>query len=87
MANHASSKKRNRQSEKRTARNRAIRTYVRKRLKDARSAIAAGDAAAAQEPVQKASVALSRAVTQGVLHRNTASRTISRVQSQLAKLG
>lgn len=87
MANHASAKKRNRQIQKRAARNRAIRTHVRKRLKDARSAIAAGDAEAAKEPVRQASVALSRAVTQGVLHRNTASRTISRVNSRLAKLG
>lgn len=86
MANHKSAAKRDRQHVVRTARNRSIRTNVRNALRAARVAIAEGDAKKAKEPVQKASVALARAVTQGVLHKNTASRTISRVQSALAKL-
>jgi small subunit ribosomal protein S20 len=87
MANHASAKKRDRQRIIRTARNKGIRSRVRHALKSARAALEAGDAAAAKEPVQLASVVLARAVSQGVLHKNTASRTISRVQSALAKLG
>ncbi len=87
MANHASAAKRDRQRIVRTARNKAIRTRVRHALKVARAAIGAGDAAAAKEPVQTVSVLLARAVTQGVLHQKTASRTISRVQSAFAKLG
>ena len=87
MANHKSAAKRDRQRIVRAARNRSVRTNVRNALKAARLAIADGDAAKAKEPVQKASVALARAVTQGVLHRNTAARTISRVQSAFAKLG
>ena len=86
MANHASASKRNRQRIVRTARNRAIRTRMRSALKLARDAIAAGDKGAAQEPVATASKLLARAVTQGILHQKTASRTISRVQSALAKM-
>lgn len=87
MANHKSAAKRDRQRIVRTARNRSIRTSIRNALKAARLAIADGDAAKAQEPVKRVSVALARAVTQGILHKKTASRTISRVQSAFAKLG
>jgi small subunit ribosomal protein S20 len=87
MSNHASAEKRNRQRIVRTLRNRAVRTQLRHSLKKARLAIDAGDATAAAQPVKEASVALARAVSQGVLHRRTASRTISRIQSQLAALG
>lgn len=86
MANHASAAKRDRQRIVRTVRNKAIRTRVRHALKAARSAIEAGDAGAAKEPVKAASVMLARAVKQGVMHKNTAARTISRVQSAFAKL-
>lgn len=86
MANHKSAAKRDRQRLVITARNRSIRTNLRNALKAARMAIAEGDSAKAKEPVHKASVAIARAVSQGVLHKNTASRTISRVQSALAKL-
>ena len=87
MANHASAAKRNRQRIVRTARNKAVRTRVRNALRKAREAIAAGDAAAAKEPVQDASILIARAASKGVLHKKTASRTISRVQSALSKLG
>ncbi len=87
MANHVSAAKRARQILKRSERNRAIRTRVRNAVKAARVAIATGDASAAKEPVEKASVLLARAVTQGILHKNNAARTISRVRSAFAKLG
>ncbi len=86
MANHASADKRNRQRIAKTDRNRALRTRIRHSLKKARLALEGGDAGAAAQPVKEASVELARAVSQGVLHRRTASRTISRIQSQLAKL-
>lgn len=87
MANHKSAAKRDRQRIVRAARNRSIRTSIRSALKAARLAIADGDAKKAEEPVKRVSVALARAVTQGILHQKTASRTISRVQSAFAKLG
>lgn len=87
MSNHASAEKRNRQRLVRTERNRSIRTRIRNSLKKARAAIAAGDKSQAAEPVKEASVTLARAVTQGVLHQKTASRTISHIQAALSKLG
>lgn len=87
MSNHPSAEKRNRQRLVRTERNRSVRTRIRNSLKKARAAIAAGDLAQAAAPVKEASVALARAVTQGVLHQRTASRTISRINAALAKLG
>jgi small subunit ribosomal protein S20 len=87
MANHVSAAKRARQNIKRAERNRAIRTRLRNAVKAARSAIAGGDSAAAAELVKKASVLVARGVTQGILHKNAAARTISRVQSAFAKLG
>lgn len=86
MANHPSAAKRDRQRIVQTVRNRAIRTNVRNALKAARVALSEGDAEKAKAPVQKASVALAKAVSKGVFHKNTAARTISRVQSALAKL-
>lgn len=87
MANHVSADKRNRQRIVRTLRNRSVRTAVRNALRTARAALEAGDKAAAAEPVKKAASILARAVSKGVLHQKTASRTTSRIESALAKLG
>lgn len=86
MANHPSAQKRNRQRIKRTDRNKAVRSTVRTELKKARAALADGNKAEAEPQVKKASLALARAVSKGVVHQRTASRTTSRIQSQLAKL-
>ena len=87
MANHPSAQKRNRQRVVRTERNRAAKSSVRSAVKKARSAIAAGDKAAAKETVATASTALAKAAKKGVLHKNAASRVTSRIQSALATLG
>ncbi len=79
MANHTSAEKRNRQRIKRTARNRSVKTAVRSAVKSVREAIAKGDKAATTTALQKATSALDAAVTKGVLHRKTASRSISRI--------
>lgn len=79
MANHASAEKRNRQRITRTARNKSIKTRVRGLVKDVREAIKSGNAEAAQKALAEATSNLDAAVTQGVLHRNTASRSISRL--------
>jgi len=86
MANHASAAKRNRQRIQRTERNRAVRSAVRSTVKKARAALQSGDHSVAAEQVTMASRALAKAVSKGVLHRNTAARTTSRIQSALAKL-
>lgn len=87
MANHPSAEKRHRQSVKRAARNQKVRSRVRTVVKTARSAIEGGDKQAASTAVGIASRGLDKAVAKGVLHRNNASRRISRLARQAAKLG
>jgi small subunit ribosomal protein S20 len=79
MIRHPSTEKRARQSEKRRVRNKAIRTRVRSAVSAARSAIASGAPDAAARVAQAESL-LRRAVTKGVLHTRTASRTVSRLR-------
>jgi len=79
LANHKSAKKRARQDLKRRARNRAIRSDVRGRVKSVRSALEAGDMAAASERLKAAERALRKASTKGVLKQATVSRSVSRL--------
>ena len=78
MANTRSAEKRNRQAQKRRARNVQVRTGVKSAVKKAREALA-GDAAAAQPTVKAAQRTLAKAASKGVLHKNAASRRISRL--------
>ena len=59
-----------------------IRTFVKR----VEAAIASGDATAAREALRIAQPELQRGVTRGVLHRNTASRKISRLASRVKAL-
>lgn len=86
VANHASAKKRARQTIKRTARNKHIRTTVRSLVKDVRQAIEAEDKAAAEQALQKAVASIDSAVHKGVFHRKTGSRYVSRLSSRVAAL-
>ena len=80
MANTKSAMKRIRQSEKRRVRNRTIRSQVRTAVKTARGA--GGDAL--RTAVAEAIRALDKAVTKGVVHRNTAARKKSALARRLA---
>ena len=86
MANHASAKKRIRQTVKRTARNKHIRSTVRTHVKRVRAALEAEDKAAAQEALAVAIGKIDSAVHKGVFHRKTGSRYISRLSRQVAAL-
>jgi small subunit ribosomal protein S20 len=86
MANTKSAMKRMRQNEKRRLRNRAIRSKVRTALKIARVAVA-DKAQAAPVSVGEAIRALDKAVTKGIVHKNTAARKKSRLVRQLAASG
>jgi small subunit ribosomal protein S20 len=79
MNKHPSAQKRHRQSIKRHARNQAIRSRVRTFVKRVRESIDARNVAEASEQLHSATRAIDKAVTKGVLHRNTASRKISRL--------
>jgi small subunit ribosomal protein S20 len=86
MANHVSALKRARQTERKTAVNRANRTRVRGGLRGLREAIASGDAKAAGTAYQQTVSALDKSVQKGVLHKKTASRYKSRLSARLKAL-
>ena len=86
MANHASAKKRARQTIKRTARNKNIRTNVRTYVKRVREAIAAEDKDTAQQALLVAVGKIDAAVHKGVFHRKTGSRYISRLTTQVGAI-
>ncbi|MFO1069902.1 MAG: 30S ribosomal protein S20 [Geminicoccaceae bacterium] len=86
MAHHRSAKKRIRQTEKRTAINRSRESRIRTFIRKVETAIAQGDAGAAQTALSAAEPEIRRGVTKGVLHLNTASRRISRLARRVKAL-
>ena len=86
MAHHRSAKKRIRQTEKRTARNRARTSRVRTFTRKVEQALNSGNYEAARAAFDAAEPEIRRGVTRGVLHRNTASRKISRLARRVNAL-
>jgi small subunit ribosomal protein S20 len=86
MANHVSSLKRARQTEKRTAVNRANRSRVRTSLRALREALTKGDAKAAQEQYRETVSTLDKSVQKGVFHQNTVSRYKARLNARVKAL-
>ena len=83
MTNTTQSKKRARQTVRRNAVNRARRSRIRTFLRKVEEAIAAGDKDAAFAALRQAEPELMRGVTKGVVHKNTASRKISRLSARV----
>ena len=86
MANHASSEKRARQSLKRAARNRHVRSTLRGYVRAVRDALTSGDATAAQKALAPAIAQIDKAVSKGVYPRKTGSRYISRLAAHVSAL-
>ena len=87
MANIKSQIKRNRQNEKKRARNRVFRGKARTMVNKALVAVNSGDKDTSKEAVLIAISALDKAAEQGVLHKNNAARRKSRLMKHLAQLG
>jgi small subunit ribosomal protein S20 len=86
MANHFSALKRARQTEKRTARNRANTSQLRTALREMRESLEKGDKTAANQVYRETVSTLDRAVKKGNLPENTASRYKSRLSTRLSAL-
>lgn len=86
MANVESAKKRIRQTERRTARNKHVRSTVRGVMKKVREAVAKGDPKAANEVLVAAIRRIDSAVSKGVYHKNAGSRYVARLSAQVAAL-
>jgi small subunit ribosomal protein S20 len=87
MANTSSARKAARQIARRTEINKSRRSRVRNAVRQVEEAIAAGDRNKALEAMEEAVPQLMRAAGNGQIHRNTASRKVSRLASRIAKLG
>jgi small subunit ribosomal protein S20 len=83
MANHVSSLKRARQTETKTAANRANKTKMRSSLRSLREAIAAGDKKTIQASYSQTVSVLDKSVQKGVIHKNTASRYKARLNARV----
>ena len=86
MANTPQAKKRIRRNDKRAEINGARMSRIRSFVKKVETAIAGGDKTGAAEALKAAQPELARGVARGVLHRNTASRKLSRLSKRVAAL-
>ena len=86
MANIKSAKKRILVIDKKTARNKAIKSKVKTYIKKVDALIAAGDKAAAQEALSAATAEINKAASKGVYHKNTAARKVSRLALAVNKI-
>jgi small subunit ribosomal protein S20 len=87
MANHFSALKRARQTEKRTATNRANTSRLRGALRELRETLAKGDKPGAEKSYRETVSALDKAIQKGVLHKNTAARYKSRLSARVKAVG
>jgi small subunit ribosomal protein S20 len=83
MANHFSALKRARQTETKTATNRANKSRLRSALRSLREAIAKGDKESAQKAYSETVSVVDKGVQKGALHKNTASRYKSRLSKRV----
>jgi small subunit ribosomal protein S20 len=86
MANTSSAKKANRAAGRRAAVNKNRLTRVRSTVRKVEEAIASGDKQAAVTALKAAEPQLMRGAQKGVVHKNAASRKVSRLTKRISKL-
>ena len=86
MANIKSAKKRILVNRTKADRNKAIKSGVKTAIKKVYAAIESNDKAAASEALLAATVAIDKATSKGVYHKNTSSRKVSRMAQAVNKL-
>lgn len=87
MANTPQAKKRIRRNSRRAEINGARVSRIRTFVKQVETALAAGDKDSAAAALRQVQPELARGVAKGVLHKNTASRKLSRLSKRIAALG
>lgn len=86
MANIKSQIKRNRTNEAARLRNKSVKSALKTAVRQARAAIASGDAVAAASASAKASRLLDKAASKGVIHSNQAANRKSAIAKQVASI-
>jgi len=87
MANTTSARKATRKIARRTEINKARRSVLRGSVRKVEEAIASGDRNAATAALKAAEPVIMRAAQRGIVHKNNASRKVSRLAHRIAKLG
>jgi small subunit ribosomal protein S20 len=87
MANTPSAKKAVRVIERRTAVNRARRSRVRTFIRKVEDALKTGDHVVARDAFRAAEPQIMRAAQKGIMHKNAASRKVSRLSARVKALG
>ena len=86
MANTSSAKKATRKITRRTAVNKNVRSRMRGFVRKVEEAIASGDKEAARAALKEAQPHIMKAASKGIVHRNTASRRVSRLAHRVEAL-
>ena len=86
MANIARAIKGNRQNAKRRAHNRHYRSSMRGQIKNLRTAIDSGDAAAAKDLLPLAVASIQKVAQKGIIHKKNAARRVSRLSKAVNAL-
>lgn len=86
MANSPQARKRIRQAARRTEINTARRSRMRTFIRKVEEAIASGDSATAKAALKDAQPEIMRSANKGIIHKNTASRKVSRLAARVKAL-
>ncbi|HET6363983.1 MAG: 30S ribosomal protein S20 [Nitrospirota bacterium] len=86
MATHKSAIKRQKQAEKKHEINKSVKSMLKTLAKKVEQAVEAKNADVAKEAMVKAMKAYDKAASQGILHKSTASRKISRLSTKVSKI-
>ena len=87
MATHKSAEKRMRQSEKRRMKNVSTKSSVKTQIKKVLGTIEAKDLEKSKEELYSTAKAISKAASEGVIHKNNAARKVSRLTKKVNALG
>ena len=87
MANTSSARKATRKIARRTEVNKARRSLLRGFVRKVEEAIETGDRSKAMAALRAAEPVIMRSAQKGIVHRNAASRKVSRLNHRVAKLG
>lgn len=86
MANIKSAKKRILVNATKAARNKAVKSKIKTLVKKVDAAVVAGDKELAKTALNEALIAINKAASKGVYHKNTASRKVSNLTKAVNKI-
>jgi small subunit ribosomal protein S20 len=86
VATHKSAIKRQKQAEKKHEINKSVKSLLKTLAKKVEQAVEAKNADVAKDAMVKAMKAYDKAASAGILHKNTASRKISRLSTKVGKI-